>query len=82
MGAAVVELIDRIAVVDGEGVTLFPEFGPGVEPAVVGLVEFDALTWLRVGREMVFCGKRDCGFPEVSIVEFEGDFFPLFAVVF
>ena len=82
MGAAVVELILGVAVVDGEGVALLPVGCPGVEPVVVGLVDLDALVGLGVFGEWMIGGVGECSFAEVSVVEFEGDFFPVLTVVF
>jgi hypothetical protein len=82
LGAAVIELAESISVVDGEGVALPPERSPGVEPVVVGLVEFYALVEYWIFKERVLRGKGESGFPEISIVEFEGNFFPVLSIEF
>jgi len=55
---------------------------PGLQPVVVGLVEFDALFGLWGFRERVVCRKGEGGFSEVSVVEFEGDCLPFLTVIF
>lgn len=82
LGATVVESVEGITVVDGEGVALPPEGSPGLEPIEVGLVKFYALVEYWIIRERVLGGKGESGFPEISIVEFDGNFFPVLSIKF
>lgn len=83
VGAAVVEKVEGIAVVDSQGVALFPAGCPGLEPLLVGAVDFDALAVFGGWREREMGGwvEREGGFAEVVVADFEGDFLPLVAVV-
>lgn len=62
MGAAVVDVWINVSVIDGEELTMFPDWNPLLEPLVVAVVDFYALVFWVMGESAavrgIWAGKK------------------------